>query len=70
MTNLVSGDVESFYDNISAPAAESEGECVGMSLDGKGVRLVKSERAAAPKAESPKPRLGNGEKLGRRKKRW
>jgi len=67
MTGQVSGDVDSFYEQTAAPAAETEGECLAIGLDGKGVRLVKSERAEAPAAEAPKARLGKGEKPGIKK---
>ena len=67
MTGKVSKAVDSFYEQSAAPAAETEGECLAIGLDGKGVRLVKSERAAAPVAETPKARLGKGEKPGTKK---
>ena len=67
MTGKVSGAVESFYEQAAAPAAESEGECLAIGLDGKGVRLVKSARAEAPASEAPKARLGKGEKPGTKK---
>lgn len=67
MTGQVSGDVESFYEQTAAPTAETEGECLAVGLDGKGVRLVKSERAEASAAEAPKARLGKGEKFGTKK---
>jgi hypothetical protein len=67
MTGNVSRAVDSFYEQSTAPAAETEGECLAIGLDGKGVRLVKSERADAQVSDAPKARLGKGEKLGTKK---
>lgn len=67
MTGNVSRAVDSFYEQSAAPAAETEGECLAIGLDGKGVRLVKSERTDAQVPDAPKARLGKGEKLGTKK---
>lgn len=67
MTGKVSTAVDSFYEQSAAPAAETEGECLAIGLDGKGVRLVKSERPEAEAAEAPRARLGKGEKRGTKK---
>lgn len=67
MTGNVSKAVDAFYEQSVAPVAETEGECLAIGLDGKGVRLVKSERADAQSADVPKARLGKGEKLGQKK---
>lgn len=67
MTGQVSRTVETFYDHLAAPAAETEGECLAIGLDGKGVRLVKAERAERQTAEEPKARLSKGEKPGTKK---
>ena len=69
MTNGVSRTVDSFYDQSATPAAETEGECLAIGLDSKGVRLVKSERSERRReeAEAPKARLGKGEKPGKKK---
>jgi hypothetical protein len=39
---------------------------LAIGLDGKGVRVVKSERAEPPAAEAPKARRGKGENLGQK----
>ena len=49
MTNEISADVGSFYDQMPAPASESEGECLAIGADGKGVRLIKSEHSGGKK---------------------
>jgi hypothetical protein len=67
MTGNVSKAVDSYYEQSAAPVAETEGECLAIGRDGKGVRLVKSERTAAPAADAPKARLGKGEKPGTKK---
>jgi hypothetical protein len=67
MTGTVSRTVDAFYEQSAAPTAETEGECLAIGLDGKGVRLVKSERAEPQVTAVPKARLGKGEKLGTKK---
>ena len=67
MTNEISADVGSFYDQMSAPASESEGECLAIGADGKGVRLIKSEHSGGKNKNTPKARLGRGEKPGIKK---
>ena len=54
--------VESFYEQVEAPPAETEGSHIALSAEGKGVRILKSERAASPTPEEAKPRRGKGEK--------
>lgn len=60
-------EVEAFYDQQTAPAAETEGSCLAFSADGKGVRILRSERENANQAKPPKPRKGRGEKNGVKK---
>lgn len=59
--------VESFYKQVEAPPAETEGSHIALSADGKGVRLLKSERADVGMQEEAKPRRGKGEKPGIKK---
>jgi len=58
--------VEPFYDQIAAPSPDTEGSHIAISADGKGVRLLKSEREDAQEEEA-KPRRGKGEKPGIKK---
>jgi hypothetical protein len=59
--------VASFYEQVEAPAAETEGSHLAMSADCKGVRILKSERQE-PKEQAPaKPRRSKGEKPGIKK---
>jgi len=58
--------VESFYEQVDPPPADTEGSHIAVSADGKGVRILRSERADAPEAEA-KPRRGKGEKPGLKK---
>ena len=67
MTNEVSIDVDSFYGQVAAPAPEIEGECLAIGADGKGVRLIKSERPKQKVIREPKARLSRGEKPGIKK---
>jgi len=59
--------VEPFYQQIQAPAPETEGSHIAVSADCKGVRILRSERADAEAEALPKPRLGKGEKPGIKK---
>ena len=56
--------VESFYKQVEAPPAETEGSHIALSAYGKGVRLLKSERAEVGMQEEAKPRRGKGETPG------
>jgi hypothetical protein len=58
---------EAFNQNLEAPAPETEGACLAISADGKGVRIVKSERPGPSSPAEPKARLGKGEKPGIKK---
>ena len=51
------------------PPADTEGSCVGISADGKGVRLLRADRESGGTdvEESPQPRLSKGEKRGTKK---
>ena len=60
-------EVEAFYDQQVAPSSETEGRCLAFSADGKGVRILRSEREDAKKDDQPKPRKGRGEKNGVKK---
>lgn len=56
-----------FDDNLAPPAAETEGPCLAISADGKGVRIVKSERPAQAANTVRQARRGKGEKPGIKK---
>ena len=60
---------QAYYQQQEAPSAETEGPCMGISADGKGVRLLRADRGpCGPDAgETAKPRLGKGEKRGTKK---
>ena len=58
----LAASVESFYEQVEAPPAETAGSHIALSAEGKGVRILKSERAASPTPEEAKPRRGKGEK--------
>lgn len=60
---------EAYYQQLEPPPADTEGRCVGISADGKGVRLLRADRGpSCPDVEeTPKPRLGKGEKRGTKK---
>ena len=59
--------VASFYEQVEAPPAETEGSHIAMSADCKGVRILKSEREAAKEAVPAQPRRSKGEKPGIKK---
>ena len=59
--------VESFYDQIDPPSPKTEGSHIAVSADGKGVRILRRERADAEEEPSAKPRRGKGEKPGIKK---
>lgn len=58
--------VEPFYEEVAAPSPDTEGSHIAISADGKGVRILKSEREEAQEGEA-KPRRGKGEKPGIKK---
>jgi hypothetical protein len=59
--------VEPFYQQVEAPALQTEGSHIAVSADCKGVRILRSERADAKVEALPKPRPGKGEKPGIKK---
>lgn len=60
--------VGAFYDQVEPPPPKTEGSHIALCADGKGVRILKSERPeASPEDALPKPRLGKGEKPGIKK---
>lgn len=64
----VGARVGPYYEQREAPAADTEGSHVGISADGKGVRILRSERGELSRDEAAvKPRLGKGEKPGTKK---
>lgn len=64
----VAPTVTPFYEQITAPAVEKEGTHIALSVDGKGVRIRKSERQSQELTVSvPKARRGKGEKPGIKK---
>jgi hypothetical protein len=59
--------VDVFYEEKSETTVfDDEGSYIGLSADGKGVRMLPSERSTPPNQEA-KPRLGRGEKPGTKK---
>lgn len=63
----VAAYVESFYEQVDPPSPEKEGSHIALSADGKGVRILRSERADTPEEPSGKARRGQGEKPGIKK---
>ena len=64
----VAAHVGPYYQQREAPAPDTEGSHVGISADGKGVRILRSERGELSGDEAPaKSRLGKGEKPGTKK---
>lgn len=60
--------VETFYEQCAAPAPDSEGSHLVISADGKGVRILTTDRqVASTPPKSPKSRRGKGEKPGIKK---
>jgi len=60
--------VEPFYQQVETPPAATEGSHIALSADGKGVRILQSERPQPSGEEAlAKPRLGKGEKPGIKK---
>lgn len=59
--------VEPFYDQVQAPAPQSEGSHLALSADCKGVRILKREREDAEDEAPAKARRGKGEKPGIKK---
>ena len=47
---------------LPRPAPEIEGDCLAIGADGKGVRLIKSERPKQKVTREPKARLSRGRK--------
>lgn len=63
-----SQSVDSFYEQLPAPAAETEGSHLCITSDCKGVRILKSERQGQNyTTETPKARRAKGEKPGIKK---
>ena len=54
-------DYEAFYTQEPPPAAETEGEILVVSVDGKGVPMIKAEAAKL------QAKLGKGEKRQKKK---
>jgi hypothetical protein len=54
-------DYDAFYTQVPAPAAETEGEILVVSVDGKGVPMIKAEAAKL------QAKLGKGEKRQKKK---
>ena len=64
----VAPTVTGFYEQSCAPAPETEGTHIGISVDGKGVRIRRSERQSQePTSVVSKARRGKGEKPGIKK---
>ena len=59
--------VEPFYEQTKAPSPPTEGSHIAVSADGKGVRILRSEREDTPQEPLAKPRRGKGEKPGIKK---
>ena len=64
----VSQHVDEFNEQLAPPSPATEGSHLAVSCDGKGIRLVKSEREGDDyKVETPKARRSKGEKRGKKK---
>ena len=63
----VSSYVDDFNDQLPAPAPQHEGSHLGLSADGKGIRMRPSERDDKANTHAQQPRLGKGEKRGTKK---
>lgn len=63
----VAAYVESFYAQVDPPSPQKEGSHIAVSADGKGVRILRSEREDAMEEPAPKARRGKGEKPGVKK---
>jgi hypothetical protein len=63
----VSSHVDEFNDQAPAPDIETEGSHLAISADGKGIRMLPSERNNKTDNQSSQPRLGRGEKRGTKK---
>jgi hypothetical protein len=65
----VAAGVGPYYQQRDEPPADTEGSHLGISADGKGVRILRRERGQLTGDEEPpaKPRLGKGEKPGTKK---
>ena len=60
-------EAQAFYKTNVAPSPETEGPYLAISADGKGVRIVRSERSDSPSPAERKARRGKGEKPGLKK---
>lgn len=63
----VADHVDDFNDHAPAPDATTEGSHLGISADGKGIRMLPSDRTNPTDEQAPSPRLGKGEKPGTKK---
>ena len=63
----VSSHVDEFNDHVEAPDINTEGSHLGISADGKGIRMLPSERTDKANEHAQTPRLGRGEKHGTKK---
>jgi len=63
----VSDHVDDFNDEAPPPDESTEGSHLGISADGKGIRMLPSERENSNSNQTPKVRLGKGEKRGTKK---
>lgn len=62
---LESGDAfDEFYQQKPPFDPEIEGDILGVEADGKGVRMIPSERQENTEEKRPKPRRSKGEKSG------
>lgn len=63
----VSQHVDDFYDQSAPPDEATEGSHLGISADGKGIRMLPNERGDINSSQSSPVRLGKGEKRGTKK---
>jgi hypothetical protein len=63
----LAAQVDPFYAQQAPPTPAQEGSHLAVSTDGKGVRILRSERASSTAPEPTKPRLSKGEKRGIKK---
>jgi hypothetical protein len=63
----VASHVDEFNDQAPAPDTDTEGTHLAISADGKGIRMLPSERTNNANDQQNNPRLGRGEKRGTKK---
>jgi hypothetical protein len=67
LTRQASAGRDEFYQEKNPFDVSEEGEVIGVSADGKGVRMIPGEKPAAKVNDTPGTRRGKGEKPGNRR---